>query len=451
MIYWHAEQPPRRPDGHIVTTGNDGSRRHTLLVGAAVGLMVAAGAVAALANFAGLPLAVGLGAGSGAAGFAGPLLWERRTARRDLHQAWAHVVDAGPASDPVAAPDSLLALLNPDRRIVPFDRRRAQQLRPLLTWCTQRQGGSVWLLAGAAGDGKTRLLVEAARRLADADWICGWVRQGCESAVVDVAVQWDRPVLLIVDDADTRPDLLTLLTAVSRRRDDQVRVVVAAREFSEWWTRLREQAPREIAAGFPAGRTDLPPLISDLHGQQQNFTIALRAFAQDRQVALPAATLTPTPAPLPVVLIHAAAAVTVAGSLTGTIDLDIALQQLFDLEEAWWQQRAADSRRYGNLRTLGLPALQDTVVLAVLLGADDLDDAAGRLRHLPGLGATNDTTRQTLATWIRELYPQRAGDWLSPHLPARLVERYVAARLAARPSLVAAIAAAALPAPGGTP
>jgi|GEM_PF-6336584 hypothetical protein len=434
-----------------MTGGTGGGGRQALLVGAAVGLVAAAGAVAALANFVGLPLAVGLGAGSGAAGFAGPLLWERHTSRRDLYQAWADAVDAGPASDPVSAPGSLLALLNPDQQIVRFNLRRAQQMGPLLTWCTQHQDGNVWLLAGAAGEGKTRLLVEAARRLVGAEWICGWVRHGRESTVVDVAARWDRPVLLIVDDADTRPDLPALLTALSHRRDDQVRVVLAAREFGEWWTRLRGKMPREIAAALPAGRTDLPALVSDMHGQQQQFTIALRAYAHARQVAIPAATLAPTPAPLPVVLIHAAAAVTVAGSLTGTVDIDTALRQLFDWEETWWRQRAADSRRYDTLHTLGLPALQDTIVLAVLLGADNLDDAAGRLRHLPGLGSTHDTLRRELASWVRELYPQRAGDWLNPHLPARLVERYVAARLAAHPPLVAAIAAAALSPVGGTP
>lgn len=424
-----------------------------MLVGATLGLAVAAAVAGALGNFVTWPIAVGLGVLSGGAGFSGQLGWERHTARQQLWEAWAQAVDAGPAGDAVAtAPGSLLALLNPDRGIVRFNHQRAQQMRPLLTWCAHpATDGVVWLVAGAAGDGKTRLLVEAARRLVDDDWLCGWVRRGQEPVVVDVAARWDRPVLLIVDDADTRPAPPDLLTAVSRLVDSRIRVVLAAREFGEWWTRLRADLPREIAADLPAGRTDLPPVASSMHEQGQQFTIALRAFAHAGQVAPPAATLAPTAAPLPLVLIHAAAAVTVASSLTGTVDLEPALRQLFDLEEAWWQQRAADTRRYDGTHSLGLPALADTVVLAALLGADHLDDAARRLRHLPGLGSTPDTLRRELATWVRELYPQRAGDWLNPHLPARLVEHYVATRLAAHPPLIGAIAAAALPPPGGTP
>lgn len=444
------DQPPRRADARAMTGPNGGRRRRALLVGAAVGLVAAAGAVAALGNFVTLPLAAGLGAVSGAAGFTGPLLWERHAARQELVEAWARVVDAGPAVDELSESDSLLASLNPDRRTVGFNRRREHDLRLMTAWCTSpAAGGAVWLLSGDAGEGKTRLLIEAAGRLMADGWVCGWVRRGQEACVVDVAGRWDKPVLLIADDAETRRDLAALITAAVRLVGGRVRVVVAAREFGDWWIRLRAGLDPDVSSVVAAAPRELGRLATSAHGQRQLFTQAVRAFAQARHAAPPAAVLVAPAVPAPLVLIHAAAAVTVAHNLTGQIDIDTALHQLFATEEAWWQRRAAADSP--ELHALGLPALQAAIVLAVLLGAGGLDDAVRRLRFLPGLGSAGTDRLQRLALWLRELYPQQTRDWLAPHLPARVVERYVATHLATHLPLVAAIATAALPPPGGTP
>jgi hypothetical protein len=133
--------------------------------------------------------------------------------------------------------------------------------------------------------------------------------------------------------------------------------------------------------------------------------------------------------------------------LTGPVDVDTALGRLFDIEEAWWQERATAA---GLPTTLGMPVLRSVVVAGVLLAADGLDDAVGVLRRLPGLTGVGVDLLRNLALWLRGLYPNKAGGWLNPHLPGRLTERYTATQLATNPALTAAIAAAVLP-PGSTP
>jgi tetratricopeptide (TPR) repeat protein len=390
-----------------------GLRPGGLWVGATAGVTAASsGAAAAAAGVVAWPVGLGLGALSGAAAVA-PLLWQRRSAGRDVAQAWAEVAAAGPAGDEAVAAGSPLERLNPDRRVVSFARGRRAELHAVLDWCA---GGAaaVWAVAGGAGEGKTRLLVEACGHLAGDGWVCGWVRRGREAAAVEVAGRWGRPVLLVVDDADTRAGLAELLVAARRRPGRRVRVVLAAREFGEWWSRLREGLAPELAGALaPAHRTALGRLAATAGEQQQRFGQAVDAFARTGGTPAPQARLAGAAPATPLVLVHAAAAVAVERSLSGPVDLDAALRWLFDAEESWWQARATAH----GLGVLGPKAVQAAVVAAVLLGAAGRDEAAGMLAHLPGLAGAGTAQRSELAVWLHGLYPQKAGEWLARTCP----------------------------------
>jgi hypothetical protein len=419
-------------------------QRKCVLAGLAITSLLASGAAAALANFVKWPVGLGLGALSAGVGLIGTIRWERHTARTAIEKEWNSVTDPGPGSDPASAGNSVLAPLNPDLEIVAFSPSREPDVRRLLRWCNQPSSQRVWLVTGDAGCGKTRLLIEATSRL-DAKWMYGWVRHGKGAAAVALAVAAQRPVLLIVDDADTRADLGEIFTGLPD--SESVRVVVAARETGTWWLRLRESLDANVDAVVPARpQTPLATLTPDNPSQQQRFNQAVQQFARAWDVGVPAVTLVPPSPPAPLVLIHAAAAVAVHDSLSGAIDLESTLDRLFAIEESWWQQSALDA----GIPSVGLPTLRSAVVAAALLGADGLDDAVAVLRHLPGLTAASEDLLRHVALWLRRLYPNKAGGWLSPHLPARLTEHYIADQLAANPSLVAAVAAAATAA-GPTP
>jgi hypothetical protein len=320
---------------------------------------------------------------------------------------------------------------------VGFSPLREPPLQRVVQWCNAAAGHRVWVVTGDAGCGKTRLVLEAVDRL-DASWVVGWVRRGHGAAAVEVAGRWRRPVLLVVDDADTHPDLPDVLAAVYD--SDLVRVVVVSRSDA-WWSRLRGGLEAHVDAALPARPQTVLDSLVTCAAAPQRFTQAVRAYARAWDTASPPVQLTPLTRPVELLVLHATAAVAVHDGHSGPIAVDTALQRLFTIEEAWWQTRAAADRLPG----LGLPVLRAAVIAAVLLGAQDGDDAVRVLRHLPGLSTATDQVLRDVASWLRRLYPTKAGAWLDPYLPGRLVEHYIAHHLATTPALAAAIAAAAVP------
>jgi tetratricopeptide (TPR) repeat protein len=401
---------------------------------------MAAGATAALANFVWWWVAGLMGLLAGGLGFVGSEVLTRRQRMRQLGEDWAVVTAPWPATDAAQGSGrSVLAALNPTERVVRFNLVRQPCLRALVRWCQDDDGGAVCLVQAGAGEGKTRLLIEAVDELIEADWVCGWLRPGRGQDAVAVAARWQRPVLLLADDAATRVDVAGLLTAAAVE-GQQVRVVLAARDFGAWWARLRAGLVREVAMAVPSRPLIvLPPLMGDVRNRQQQFTQAVRAFAAWFEVVAPPVTFADTPAAAPVVLLQAAAAVAVADEAAGRVEVDTVQQRLFDIEGAWWREQAAGA----GLDRLGVPILADALVLAVLIGAPSRDEAITLLRHVPGLGRADQLAGE-VADWLRELYPQRASAWLDPYLPGRLVEWFAADQIAGRRSLAAAVGAAAL-------
>jgi hypothetical protein len=419
-------------------------------VSIATGVAAGAGAISALANFVEPLPAACLGVASGTLALYGALKWERRQETEAAHTAWAAAVTTGPAGDgapdAAAATDSLLAALNPDSGAVPFSPLRGSEVRALVTWCCGASDLRVWRVAGDAGSGKTCLLGEADSRLDAQGWRCGWVRRGKATDAVAAARLQDGPVLLIVDDADTQPDhtdLAGMLTDLIRDQaaTEQVRIVLAARDFGGWWGNLRAGLDPTVHAQLRSpGDTRLSVMGATLLDQQQLFAQAVGHYARHFCLAPPAITLTGITTATSLAELHAAAASAARHGLTGTVAIDDALQRLFATEEIWWQNNARD--------VLGviypLTVLQAALAAATLIGADSMDQMARRLRCLPGLTTIPDRNRIEIALWLHQLYAQRGGEWLDPHLPARLADRYAAGCVAAQPALAPALAAAAL-------
>ncbi|MFD9523574.1 hypothetical protein [Streptomyces sp. NPDC059979] len=341
---------------------------------------------------------------------------------------------------------SVLYALNPDQRVVPFSPLRRPQLLSVVDWCQGSGEKRMWQVTGGAGSGKTRLLIEVVQQLASKDFACGWVRHGQAVAAVEAAVARPGRVLLIVDDVDASPrvqdDLAGMLTVLAQARAGRVKILVCGREFSSWWARVRASMdPADQAVLVPAGRTVLTTSLAGPADQLQQFHGAVRHYARYFDRPAPGAALTVTATAISVAELHAAAAITAYRGLTGPVDLTTALRQLFTAEEAWWRTNAAAQQ---PAITLPLPVLQCAITAATLVGADSMDHAIRRLAHLPGLTTSSHEHRTELALWLRQLYAQRGGQWLDPHLPAYLADRYAALCIGAHPGLAAALATAAL-------
>ncbi|MBK3625317.1 hypothetical protein JHN59_10745 [Streptomyces sp. MBT49] len=314
-----------------------------------------------------------------------------------------------------------------------------------MDWCQTPDGKRIWQVVGSAGSGKTRLLIEAVEQLADEHVECGWVRHGHAVAAAEAALTRRGRVLLLVDDVDASPrqqdDLAGMLTTLARAPSGRVKIVLCGREFASWWAQIRAAMdPADQAILSPAGRTQIPTALADANDQFQQFHGAVRQYARYFDRPVPSASLTGVTTAISVAELHAAAAITAYQGLTGPIELTTALRQLFTAEETWWRMNAAEH----SAITLPLATLQGAIAAATLIGADNLEQAVRRLAQLPGLTSSTNERRTELALWLRQLYAQRGGQWLDPHLPAYLADRYAALCVVAHPGLPAALAAAAL-------
>ncbi|WP_433616901.1 tetratricopeptide repeat protein [Dactylosporangium sp. CA-139114] len=411
-------------------------RRAMAVVGG--GLLVAAGVTAALANFVPWYTAAGLGALSGAAGLYGGVMLQRRAEAAAREAAWRAAATPGPDSvgDPSDG-EGVVGLLWPARALVPYSVSHKPVLSRVTRWVEGRGDvvEAVLYVDGAAGSGKTRLLVEAAE---DGAAVWGWARPGCGVAAVKAAAGLSGATVLVLDDAETRSDVAATVTAWARAAAPGVRVVVAGRVDEVWWSRLRAELPAEVVAVLPfRAQVTMPPLVAaGGRSQRQMFARALRYFTADG-AAVPEAVWTPVHPPPSVALLHAGAAWAAHTAATGPVHAGAVVAEVFAVERVRWQAAAARA----GLDRLPQVVFEQAVVLAALVGAADPGAARALLLRLPAITAVEDADR--LADWLRGQYWQHEPDWLAPHLPAILLERYAAAVVAGTPALAAAVAGAA--------
>lgn len=111
---------------------------------------------------------------------------------------------------------------------------------------------SVRLLVGPGGTGKTRLMIHWSEELRGAQpaWNAGFLPEQVAAKDLDTLLAGDRPTLIVVDYAESRPGLLDLLRRLAARPAEGLppcRVVLLSRDVGDWWLALR-QPDAEIAA-----------------------------------------------------------------------------------------------------------------------------------------------------------------------------------------------------------
>lgn len=178
----------------------------------------------------------------------------------------------GPGTEPPPPEHGPVALLNARHALVDFfEPLHAEVLQDLRSWCDEEEALSVRLFHGAAGSGKTRLFIEAAQRLRGQDWRAGFLHEAVEPERFEalLASASERPTLVVIDRAESLPQLGALLLSVAHRRkaggSGRFRLVLIARETGGWWELLqrrslelrkllKERLPTEIAAIAPSRR-----------------------------------------------------------------------------------------------------------------------------------------------------------------------------------------------------
>jgi tetratricopeptide (TPR) repeat protein len=156
--------------------------------------------------------------------------------------------------------------------------------------------------------------------------------------------------------------------------------------------------------------------------------------------SVPNASLAPEDPPPSVGLLHAAAAVAASQGATGVVDRPNVVGQFFVVEARRWRESADRA----GLARLPSDVLAQAVLVGALVGAADQTTAQKVLTEVTTRagGTAPDRIAGMLADWLRGPYPTREPDWLAPHLPAVLLERYATDTIIATPALSARLVAA---------
>ena len=231
---------------------------------------VVAAPIAALLDDAGLAELLDVSAG-GVAGV-GPRLRLAVTAEMSLALAPPY----RPAPPWLGREPTLLLL--PQYGIVPFADRDGD-LDTLQAWCLNGTARPLRLITGAGGSGKTRLAAEACVRMTGQGWQAGFADPKAPGGRAQL--EFDRPTLLVIDDADLNVTLLAdLVRTVSYwpPGTPPVRLLLLARHTTIWWNTLNRNTGRAASA-----LADSPLELQDGEltpaSRADHYTHALTAFA----------------------------------------------------------------------------------------------------------------------------------------------------------------------------
>jgi hypothetical protein len=357
-----------------------------------------------------------------------------------------------------AAPPSAAALelLRPDLSPVPFQGRE-RDLASLAAWL---EPGSYpcYVLGGPPGAGKTRLALEAARR-APRGWVAGWLRPGAGAAACAAVRDCGVPALILVDDADLRADLFTLLDQIHEHwrrrrapgRAPAIHALVVTRSAEALAERIQAHVRLDLAGHvLPWARLE-PDVWPD--SSDQVFSDAVSAFAA--VLGMPAPETPPArPAPPwayvraePFGMIAARALLFALDAARGgasprperdprTIPPASLAAGLMRHEQDHWT--AATEWDWGGCDPPSR-ALRGRVMAALtLLGADSEAKAENVLQLVPLPREAPAGQRHAIASWTASLYTPGARIGISPHLAA---EWFIVRQLAGSPLLARSLRA----------
>ena len=317
-------------------------------------------------------------------------------------------------------------LLLPEYGIVPFAGRDSD-LDTLQAWCLAGTAPALRLITGAGGSGKTRLAAEACVRMAGQGWQAGFADPKAPGGRAQLA--FDRPTLLIIDDADLNVPLLAdLVRAVSYWPPGAppVRLLLLARHTVGWWDTLNQTADQlagELAdPALELYDGELTP--ADRAEQHGRALIAFAAHLPDPVTAAGPVRLA-DPAFANPLLVHMHALLTVCGAQVPTAGEAVReriLDAVLDRERGRWAGTFPAGVPTGGARTR-----QQAVTVATLL-APPTEAAAAHALTVIGEFAPDAAAgaRAAVATWLRGLYPGSDSPWIAPLRPDLLAEQLLA-------------------------
>ncbi len=343
---------------------------------------------------------------------------------------------------------SAAVLLRPRHAVVGFTGRE-QLLDDVATWCEREQPGGeplgLWLVTGGGGYGKTRLAVQACLDAQARGWTAGLLPVEAGEAKLAALAEWPGRLLIAIDYAETRPDLIRHLveevTARTPRPPVRVLLLVRRRAARDQMLDLLNDQQEEhlgvLLARAPVSRLDESASEVDRAGlfRRASADFAALAGAVPGEVRVPQLRAGHFARPLYVLT---AAYLEQTGAGADVEDLGEAglLRALLDGHEADYWERW-DQRLGLHLDSAGRRV---AVALATLLTPADDTEAAAACALIPHVRPDPERLI-AIARWLARLYPlpRDAGQQAIGALePDRLGEVLAGDVLREHPGLLAA-------------
>ncbi|MFD9880295.1 tetratricopeptide repeat protein [Streptomyces alboflavus] len=372
---------------------------------------------------------------------------------------------------------SPLMVLRADVEAVSF-RGREKELRELRNWCVESDAAhQVGTLVGTGGQGKSRLARELSARLRADGWVAGRLRHEVlygDSARLEQRlrplIDVRHPTLVVVDYAETRPDLVRALAALADDARDRFRILLLARSMGTWLTSaLGRPGPRPGAGAGPGAAGSGPgvlgvlgvpdfslrPLYTTPGPAAEAFRLAvadlarvLRLVPGYGEVNWPsiAAEVQPpvlqdgheSPLSLHMRALEALLRKGLPGAAggPGAPEHGLLEQALLEQEAGYWASAAASAGLGDGTGGGTGPLLRRAVAAATLCGAAGRDEARATLARLPHSGPV---PVDELDEWLRRLYPAAQDrHWGGLH-PDRVAEYQASQEVADDPELLVAL------------
>lgn len=351
-----------------------------------------------------------------------------------------------PMSDkPATAPPSRLLIAGYEALAF----RERDELRVLSEWCQSDANARLITVTGGAGVGKTRLLIELAKRLRDAGWIAGFVRDSVEPHAVDELLGGDVPRLLAIDYVEGREELVA---AIADRLVDPgndpppTRIVLVGRARGEWWRRVLAKGPRIEHVLGDVQNVHLDRVPGSGEERVQIYRDALATYREALNVEGTVDDYEATPDLTGMQCGHMlhlqiAAVNTLLGSASSGVEED-ALDQLIQHERRSWRRIVAQHAERPLAADVEELLPRFMAMLTLVGGAGDRESA----RRWAGVGLDPGEFGQLIAAAERVLhhaYFEEAGTdapWVPPMRPDLLGEYLVASEVREHPEILRVVA-----------
>lgn len=243
-------------------------------------------------------------------------------------------------------------LLNSEYEAVPFY-GRDEELNNILEWCIDSKRFGLRLYAGAGGMGKTRLMREVIRHLTASDdghrWQAGFIdRETIQQYPnsLDILFKSGRPLLIIVDYAETQREIIEQLLKIDRATIEEVtkpktvRIILLTRNAG-WWQQFE---PKTQRADLPNDAIELAP-INEI--PSESYRRAIEAFSNTDSTALSTTPDLNAAYYDRVLFIHMRALLTI-NHLGGTFSEEELLNSILELEKRYWHKNPVRNTGFDN-------------------------------------------------------------------------------------------------------